>query len=132
MFKTLDQSILQVHTVKLNYEHHVNWNMTMANFNGFPNIDRTWNSNVYDTHRRVVLPKRFHFHIDRYAHEYKVKYKIDAAHFFIQNPFIVVNNKQRDSYWAQNEETRDEESVTVDDDCWVIVPNSGFDKPGNS
>lgn len=93
---------------------------------------KDWKSNVYHTHRRVIFPKRLHFYIDRDAHEYKVKQKVDAAYFFVQNPFIVVNNKQRDSYWTQNEETRDKESMTVDDNGRVIVPDSGFDKPGNS
>ena len=40
-------------------------------------------SNIYNTHGWVIFPKRVHFYIDRYAQEYKVKYKIDAAHFTI-------------------------------------------------
>ena len=40
-------------------------------------------SSVHDTHGWVVLSKRFHFYVDWYAQEDKVKYKIDAAHFFV-------------------------------------------------
>ena len=40
-------------------------------------------SSVHDAHGWVVLSKRVHFYVDRYAQEYKVKYKIDAAHFFV-------------------------------------------------
>ena len=40
-------------------------------------------SSVHDTHRWVILSKRLHFYVDRYAHEDKVKKKIDAAHFFV-------------------------------------------------
>lgn len=40
-------------------------------------------SSVHDAHGWVILSKRVHFHVDRYAHEYKVKKKIDAANFFV-------------------------------------------------
>lgn len=40
-------------------------------------------SGVHDTHRWVILSERFHFYVDRYAHEDKVEQKIDAAHFFV-------------------------------------------------
>lgn len=40
-------------------------------------------SNVYNTHRRVILSKCIHFHVDGYSQENEVKYKVNTADFGI-------------------------------------------------